>query len=281
MKRLTYTARPGRGGRRKRRRRACPVPAARPVSYTDWLVEEYGPVLAIEYDDMASRRPILVYFADFTAYCEHSRACGTLYIERPAELERPDYLGLIGAGHFLPLYDRSWPRELWMHRSVRPTTDPKNGSRPEVLSHDQLRKMGYLLIRRYPGNPLDHSMECDPIFCTICHDYYPDNESPCRHVWWSGSYYEYVGPGTEYPEVSPDEFSYYFKAEVREAGCCEVLLQALLAGEYPRGGGFVRVNGRLEHVALVCSDAARWIDALGPDTPEATEMTITWLREVL
>ena len=268
----------GRGGRRKRRRRKCPIPAAPRSSRTDALIHLYGPVLAIEFDNLAyQRRPAKVHFAKLTAVCQHSNACGTLYQEDWPDLRRPDGFGV---GYCLRLDKQEPAGELWLHPSVRPVRNqwPIQTCGP-ILTRDELRQLGYLQIKQYPGNPLKHAncVEASPIYCEICRDYYPDDDL-CRHVWWSIGHVGFVGPGSEGIKLPLDVLRGDVKAEVAEAGCGEVLVRALRAGIYPRGG-LVRLDGDLIDLNLFkWTDAALWFDALGPDTPDEVEMTIAWLR---
>lgn len=267
-----------------RRKRAAKI---EPVA--TFTTADHGELVFIEYDER--RRPFNAivreerndYFGRETRVelveyeFEHGREHGAMYRESGGNNLGTDGTICVRGG-----FARGKPvrRPFWAAEGVEVIDADTKGTRlPAPL-----------------GDPFSCALATESTYCSICCDYFPEDDT-CHHVYWIDGCGE-CGPGTSSMDAS--KVPEGFKRVVRFAGCARSLLHDLTR---KRGAdifistpligaatSFVKINGRefgdrideLYNVRWpegMVQEGCGWLRALDAKTKEANAATVAWLRE--
>jgi hypothetical protein len=88
----------------------------------------------------------------------------------------------------VPIEELGWDAKAYRYRGQR------------VLSREDLREMGYLLLDELPGDPFEDAEERETVYCDVCHDDLPLRAyelEVCDHVYWCDGHGGYGGEGVD------------------------------------------------------------------------------------
>jgi len=252
----------------------------------------YGDLLMVEY---VNGKPIGAVTSKSGYDFSESDHWGTLFHDHGGG---SCYLHpFVGAGP-----DKEPIGDVWIADGVE-VTDGRSLER-KVLSAEDIRAMGYRILRAPHGDPFEDARDCEggTQYCTVCDDYMPnDEECLCDHLTWIDEV-GITGPGDA--DAAPDfsEFMLPVIELAARAGIArtwrrhlaqnkdaEVRITSAVGGLGPE---FVRarMGGRdvgdlVKHAAEKIEErdwyaaraAAHWFTMLDTKTTAANVATVAWL----